>query len=158
MRTRSRMCSRSFFPCAKLPRKPAPRSWSFTTPTSAARTAAARPSRARSTCWSASSQRPARTRSPSEPIRRTTACLCISGRPPHAASRGGALHKCLRLGRCIWDAPHRSARAKELHALVSGKGKALRSVKQAGLKLDANQLLQAGVLPAILARVLGGTL
>ena len=55
----------------------------------------------------------------------------------------------------VWDAPHRSARAQELRSLVSGQGKALRSVKQGGLKRDANQYLQDGLLPEFLARVLG---
>lgn len=55
----------------------------------------------------------------------------------------------------IWDNPKQSKHAKELRALVRGRGTALRSVKHGEVKQDANQLLQAGALSEFLSRVLG---
>lgn len=55
----------------------------------------------------------------------------------------------------VWDNPKQTNHAKELRALVRGRGKALRSVKQGDVKQDANQLLQVGALPEFLSRVLG---
>lgn len=55
----------------------------------------------------------------------------------------------------IWDNPRQAKRATELRALVRGRGKTLRSARRDGVKWDANQLLQAGVLPEFLGRVFG---
>ncbi len=55
----------------------------------------------------------------------------------------------------VWDNPKHAQRAKELRALVRGRGVALRSVKQDEIKQDANQLLKVGALPEFLSRVLG---
>jgi hypothetical protein len=55
----------------------------------------------------------------------------------------------------VWNNPKQAQRAKELRALVRGRGKALRSVKQDEVKQDANQLLKVGALPEFLSRVLG---
>jgi hypothetical protein len=55
----------------------------------------------------------------------------------------------------IWDNPKQAERAKELRTLISGKGRALRSVKQDEVKQDASQLLQAGLLAGFLSSVLG---
>lgn len=54
----------------------------------------------------------------------------------------------------LWTNPKQIQRAKELRTLISGKGRALRSVKQSEVKQDANQLLQDGNLPAFLSHVL----
>jgi len=55
----------------------------------------------------------------------------------------------------VWENPKQAQRAKELRALIRGRGVALRSVKQDEIKQDANQLLQVGLLPAFLSHVLG---
>ncbi len=55
----------------------------------------------------------------------------------------------------VWDNPKQINHAKELRALVRGRGAALRSVKENGVKYDANQLLQVGALPEFLSAVLG---
>jgi len=55
----------------------------------------------------------------------------------------------------VWDNPKQKARAAELQSLVTGRGKALRSPKDDGVKHDANQLLKVGALPEFLSRVLG---
>ncbi|MCZ2127425.1 MAG: hypothetical protein LC099_06575 [Anaerolineales bacterium] len=55
----------------------------------------------------------------------------------------------------LWDNPKQAQRAKELRTLICGKGRALRSVKDSGIKQDANQLLQSGALPEFLSRVVG---
>jgi hypothetical protein len=55
----------------------------------------------------------------------------------------------------LWDNPKQEQRAKDLRGLVKGRGKALRSVVQNGVKHDANQLLQFGALDRFLFRVLG---
>jgi hypothetical protein len=54
----------------------------------------------------------------------------------------------------VWDNPNQKQHARELHALIRGKGKPLRSVKQDEVKQDANQLLQVGALAGFLSRVL----
>ncbi|RJP51873.1 MAG: hypothetical protein C4586_03725 [Anaerolineaceae bacterium] len=54
----------------------------------------------------------------------------------------------------VWDNPKQVNRAKELRALVRGRGRALRSVKQDEVKQDANQLLQVGALDIFLSAVL----
>ncbi|MCX6059708.1 MAG: CHC2 zinc finger domain-containing protein [Chloroflexi bacterium] len=55
----------------------------------------------------------------------------------------------------VWDNPKQANHAKELRALVRGRGYALRSVKQGEVKRDANQLLQVGALSDYLSAVLG---
>jgi hypothetical protein len=55
----------------------------------------------------------------------------------------------------VWDNPKQANHAKELRALVRGRGAGLQSVKDNGVKHDTNQLLQVGALPEFLSRVLG---
>jgi hypothetical protein len=55
----------------------------------------------------------------------------------------------------VWDNSKQGMRAKELRALVKGRGLALRSVKQDGVKHDANELLMCGALNDFLTRILG---
>lgn len=55
----------------------------------------------------------------------------------------------------VWDNPKQAKRAEELRSLVKGGGRALRSVRQDGVKWDANQLLQAGVLAEFVRRKFG---
>ncbi len=55
----------------------------------------------------------------------------------------------------LWDNPRLMMRAKDLRALVKGNGKKLQSVKQDGIKFDANELLKREALHSFLTQILG---
>jgi hypothetical protein len=55
----------------------------------------------------------------------------------------------------VWSNPKQAEHAKELRALIKADGLALRSVKEDGVKHDANELLMRGALPDFLTQILG---
>jgi hypothetical protein len=55
----------------------------------------------------------------------------------------------------IWDNPKQVQHAKDFRGLLKGTGQAIQSVKRAGVKQDANELLKLGALADFLSHILG---